>query len=87
LHTTRALASTFNLYITDRLVSKETIRTKLIKGWRPLGNLSFMVLGENIFLLEFEYECDKIRVMEGRSWVFEGNLFLVEDFDGITLSV
>jgi hypothetical protein len=50
--------------IVDRLVSKETIRTKLIRGWRTLGNLSFMVLGENLFLLEFEYECDKIRVME-----------------------
>jgi hypothetical protein len=37
--------------IADRLVSKETIRTKLIRGWRPLGNLSFMVLGENLFLL------------------------------------
>jgi hypothetical protein len=71
--------------ITDRLVSKETVRTKLIRGWRPLGNLSFKVLGENLFLLEFEYECDRIRVLEGRPWVFERSvLFAVEAFDGIT---
>jgi hypothetical protein len=42
--------------ISDRLVSKETIRTALIRKWRPLGTLSFKVLGENLFLLlEFEY--------------------------------
>ena len=52
--------------IANRLVSKETIRTKLIRGWKPLGNLSFKVLGENLFLLDFEYECDRIRVMKGR---------------------
>jgi hypothetical protein len=71
--------------IADRLVSKETIRTKLIRGWRPQGNLSFKVLGENLFLLEFEYECDRIRVLEGRPWIFERSvLFAVENFDGTT---
>jgi hypothetical protein len=71
--------------IADRLVSKETIKTKMVRGWRPLGNLSFKVLGENLFLLEFEYECDRIRVLEGRPWVFERSvLFAVEVFDGIT---
>ncbi|XP_059454983.1 uncharacterized protein LOC132185195 [Corylus avellana] len=27
---------------------------------------------------------DKVKVLEGRPWVFESNLFLVEDFDGHT---
>lgn len=35
-------------------------------------------------MLEFEHEWDKIRVLEGRPWVFEGNLFSVEEFDGLT---
>lgn len=34
--------------------------------------------------MEFEHEWDKIRVMEGRPWVFEGTLFSVEEFDGLT---
>jgi hypothetical protein len=38
----------------------------------------------NLFLIEFKLAKDKSRVLEGRSWVFEGNLFLVEDFDGRT---
>ena len=28
-------------------------------------------------------EKDKVKVLEGRPWVFEGNLFAVEDYDGL----
>jgi hypothetical protein len=49
----------------------------------PTGNLTFKVLGENLFLLDFENDWDKARVMEGRPWAFERNLFAVEEFDGI----
>lgn len=70
--------------VSDRRVSKEIIKSKLIRGWRPIGSLSFRVLGDNIFLIEFEHSWDKARVLEGRPWVFEGSLFVVEDFDGVT---
>jgi hypothetical protein len=58
--------------IADRLISKETVKSKLIRGWRPRGTLSFTVLGENLFLMEFQYECDRIRVLEGRPWILKG---------------
>lgn len=70
--------------IADRIVGKESIKKTLIKGWRPLGFISFNVLGDNLFLIEFEHEWDKSRVLEGRPWVFEGSLFSIEDFDGLT---
>lgn len=70
--------------LSDRYVGKDIIKRKLIKGWRPSGHLAFKVLGENLFLLEFENEWDKIRVLEGRPWIFEGILFSVEDFDGLS---
>ncbi|XP_059455041.1 uncharacterized protein LOC132185261 [Corylus avellana] len=70
--------------VSDRMVSKEIIRSKLIRGWRPTGSLSFKVLGDNLFLLDFEHSWDKSHVLEGRPWVFEGSLFAVEDFDGVT---
>jgi hypothetical protein len=41
-------------------------------------------LGENLFLVEFEDEWDKARVLEGRPWIFKGNLFSMEDFNGLT---
>lgn len=49
-----------------------------------MGTLSFKVLGDNLFLVEFEYPWDKERVLEERSWVFEGSLFSVEDYDSVT---
>lgn len=70
--------------LADRMVGKESIRSKLILGWRPTGSISFKALGENLFLIEFEYSCDKDRVLEGRPWGFEGSLFAVADFDGVT---
>lgn len=70
--------------IADRIIGKNTIISKLILGWKPTGSLSFKVLGDNLFLLDFENAWDKSLVAEGQPWVFEGNLFSVEDFDGLT---
>lgn len=65
-------------------MGKDIIKRKLLRGWRPSGRLSFKVLGENLFLMEFENEWDKSRVLEGRPWIFEGSLFSVENFDGLS---
>jgi hypothetical protein len=68
----------------ERYIGKDVIRREMIRGWWPTGHLSFKVLGENLFLLEFEHEWDKTKVLEGRPWTFHGNLFYVEDFDGLS---
>lgn len=70
--------------IADWLVSKEIIQTMLLRGWRPYGTPSFKVLGDNLFLVDFETEKDKRRVLGERPWVFEGSLFAFEDYDGLT---
>jgi hypothetical protein len=63
-------------------VSKVTIKSTLVHWWRLSSNLVFKVLGDNLLLIEFDNIGDKSRVLKGRPWVFEGNLFAVEDFDG-----
>jgi hypothetical protein len=68
--------------IEDRYVNKETIKITLTRWWKPSGTLSFKVLGENMFLVEFTYARDKKWILDGRPRVFEGSLFLIEDFDG-----
>jgi hypothetical protein len=68
----------------DRIVGKDTIKKVLIRGWKPSGFVSFKVVGLNLFLVEFEYSWDLSRVLEGRPWEFEGTLFAVEEFDGLT---
>jgi hypothetical protein len=70
--------------IAERIVAKDTIRKSIVCWWKPTGSLSFKVLGENLFLVGFEYSWDKSRVLEGCPWSFEGNFFSVAEFDGIT---
>jgi hypothetical protein len=69
----------------ERIVSKETIKATLLCWWRLKGSFTFKTLGGNLFLIKFEEASDKVSVLEGCPWVFEGNLFLVEYFDGCTL--
>jgi hypothetical protein len=69
----------------ERIVGKKMIKKgTLIRGWKPMGFLIFKVLGENTFLIEFEYEWDKLRVLEGRPWIFNGNLFSVVDYNRLS---
>ncbi|XP_059431635.1 uncharacterized protein At4g02000-like [Corylus avellana] len=70
--------------VTNHMVSKETIRKTLMRWWKTLGSFSFHVLGENLFLVEFTNAGDKKRILDGRPWVFERSLFLIEDFDGLS---
>lgn len=48
-----------------------------------MGTSNFRVFGENLFVIEFEYEWDKAQVLEGRLWIFLGHLFSVKQFDGL----
>jgi hypothetical protein len=70
--------------LADRVVGKEVIRTPLIRAWQPSGWVSFKSVGENLFLIEFQYEWDKVRIMEGRPWTFDGDLVSLAKFDGLT---
>jgi len=67
----------------DRIVPKEFFRALLIRAWRPMGEVFFKVLGGNRFIAEFEYEWDKSRIMEGRPWLFDGNLISLTEYDGL----
>jgi hypothetical protein len=69
--------------LADRSVGKEVIKTPLLRAWQPMKGVIFKTLGTNLYLIDFEDECDKIRVMEGRPWTFDGNLVSLADFDGL----
>jgi hypothetical protein len=70
--------------LTERYVGKEIIKRTLIKGWRPSEHMTFKVLGDNMFILEFANKWDEARVLEGRPWIFKGILISVEHFDGLS---
>jgi hypothetical protein len=56
----------------------------MLRAWKTLGSVSFKVLGDNLFLIEFEHAWEKTNMLEGRPWLFDGNLVDVMDFDGFT---
>jgi hypothetical protein len=70
--------------LVDRIVPKDYFQAPLLRIWRPVGSVSFQVIGGNKFIAEFEEEGDKRRILEGRPWLFDGNLVALEEFDGLT---
>jgi hypothetical protein len=56
--------------IVDHMVNKEIIRARrsygVLHGWKPSSTPTFKVLGDNLFLVDFVNEKDKLRVLEGR---------------------
>jgi hypothetical protein len=71
--------------LADRTMSKEIIKTPLIRVWHLTRWVSFKDLGTNLFLIDFENQGDKERVLEGCPWTFDGDLVSIVDFDGVTL--
>jgi hypothetical protein len=70
--------------LVDRIVPKEIFKAPLIRAWKPTGSVSFRVLGDNMFVADFEHDWDKARILEGRLWLFDGNLVSLADYNGIT---
>jgi hypothetical protein len=70
--------------LADRVIPKDSYKGPLSRVWREEGNISFTSLGENLFIVEFDNEWDKARVLEGRPWLFDGFLVSIVDFDGTT---
>ena len=80
----RGTACAVGKLLADRTVGKEILKTPMIRAWHPTGWVSFKTLGPNLFLIEFEHEWDKTRILEGRPWKFDSDLFSMADFDGRT---
>lgn len=52
------------------------------KIWRLLKATSFKEVERNIFIITFFIEVEKQRVMTGRPWLFDNNLFVLKSLDG-----
>jgi hypothetical protein len=65
--------------LADRVVPKDLLRVHMKRAWKILGSVSFKVLGENLFVIEFEHDWERIQVLVGRPWIFDGNLFAVAE--------
>jgi hypothetical protein len=73
--------------LADRVVPRDYIRVHMMRAWKTIGGGGvFKMLVDNLFLIEFESSWEKSNILEGRLWLFYGNIFAIMPFDGFTLS-
>lgn len=51
------------------------------KSWRVSKPAIFKEVGKNIFAITFAAKADKLRVVEGKPWLFDNNFFALKDLD------
>ena len=68
----------------DKSVNKKAFKSVFSNLWQTAGVVKFKELKDNIWLFEFADENDKRRVMEGRSWSFDKQIVVLNEFDGST---
>jgi hypothetical protein len=52
--------------LSNRVVPKDFLKAPPKRAWRPAGEVVFQAIGDNMFIVEFDNEWDKTRILEGR---------------------
>ncbi|KAI8016633.1 Uncharacterized protein LOK49_LG05G03299 [Camellia lanceoleosa] len=65
-----------------RPVNLAVMRATLVQVWRLFRGVKFSVVGENLFLLQFDHLVDKTKVLTNGPWSFDKHLLLLDNFDG-----
>jgi hypothetical protein len=56
---TRGKSCLVGKLLVNSVVPKDFIRVHMLRAWKTLGSVSFKVLGDNLFLIEFEQAWEK----------------------------
>ena len=68
--------------LSRRGVMLDALRKNFRMLWKPNKSMGISVIGDEMFLVEFEDDRDKRRVLEMRPWHYEKQLVLLQEFDG-----
>ncbi|XP_059431640.1 uncharacterized protein LOC132165165 [Corylus avellana] len=71
-------------YWTERKYNKEAFKNVLSRIWRMEGRVTFRELQDNLWIIEFVDGEDKRRILEGRPWSFDRQIFVLQEFEGNT---
>lgn len=66
----------------DKNIRTEAIRVPMGKIWRLSKPDSLKEVGRNTFIVTSATDADKQRVVEGKLWLFDNNLFVPKNLDG-----
>ncbi|XP_042962387.1 uncharacterized protein LOC122296650 [Carya illinoinensis] len=67
--------------LADKGISSEAFRMTMSQVWRLEGWVQFKDLGNHRFLIQFQYESDKEKVLRGRLWFFDRNILSLQEVD------
>ncbi|CAA0826821.1 Unknown protein [Striga hermonthica] len=56
------------------------LRTTMAIVWKPARNFSIRVIGPNIFQFLFQCEEDKLKVLKGKTWTFDGQYLILKEW-------
>lgn len=68
----------------DCMIDKEEVRSTVTKIWKLGRFFSFQGISPSLFVITFENQADKCKVLEGKPRHFDNSLFILKPFDGLT---
>ena len=71
-------------FLTHRNVNLEAVARTFRPIWRTRGSFEVNDAGNNMVLLDFEFEVDAVKVLMGEPWTFDRHLVVSERYDGST---
>lgn len=57
----------------------------MMKIWETLKPFTIMEIAADLYVINFELQADKEKVLQGRPWLFDAFLFNLKPYDGFTL--
>ena len=68
--------------LSRRGVMLDALRKNIRMLWKPNKSIQISVIEEEVYLVEFDDERDKKRVLEMSPWHYEKQLVLLQQFEG-----
>jgi hypothetical protein len=69
---------------TTKNYSHAALMNNMRNAWSAAKETTFKVMGENLFLVQFNCLGDWTRVMDGGPWIFRGAPVVLEEYDGFS---
>ncbi|KAL1120787.1 hypothetical protein V6Z11_D01G187700 [Gossypium hirsutum] len=63
---------------TKKLYSPKSFKVQMRSIWKTRKKFEILMVGQNLFLIEFELEEDLETIMEGRLWLFRKSIILFD---------
>lgn len=61
--------------IVEKSINKDFFRATIQNLWKLQGKVDFTEVGNNLFIVEFKEASDLKKILDGRPWSFDKNLF------------